>query len=180
MYLKHELTITPFHCIAVNLADGEEADANEDLEAALGEANNVSEKTMLDDAVGQIANLVVVAMKNFCASESILNRACLVLHNLSLTDEYHVTLLWTPNCYQMLEWCLANYRTDQVLQQSAAGTLHRLQSTLSNNDELRQRFTSSLQSQHQTSLEQAHREAVALHQREAQLAAMRMAAQERN
>jgi hypothetical protein len=70
MYLKLDLTMFCFLYIAVNLADGEEADANEDLEAALGEANNVSEKTMLDDAVGQIANLVVVAMKNFCASES--------------------------------------------------------------------------------------------------------------
>ena len=180
IYQIRKLTIIPFVNAAVNLVDREEADANEDLEAALGEANNVSERTMLDDAVGQIANLVVVAMKNFCASESILNRACLVLHNLSLTDEYHVTLLWTPNCYQMLEWCLANYRTDQVLQQSAAGTLHRLQSTLSNNDELRQRFTSSLQSQQQTSLEQAHREAVALHQREAQLAVLGFAAQDGN
>lgn len=130
---------------------------------------STSEKEMLDDSVDQIANLVVVAMKNFCSSESILNRACLVLHNLSLTDEYHVQLLWTPNCYQMLEWCLGNYRNDQVLQQSAAGTLHRLQNTLSKDDELRQRFTSLLQSQQQSSLEQAHREALLLHEQEEQL-----------
>jgi hypothetical protein len=149
---------------AVNLGEGEEATANLDLQEALGEINDTSEREMLDDAVGQIANLVVVAMKNFCASESILNRACLVLHNLSLTEEYHGTLLWTPNCYQMLEWCLANYRTDQILQQSAAGTLHRLQTTLAGNDDLRQRFTSALQSQQQSSLEQAHREAQLLHQ----------------
>ncbi|KAI2497751.1 hypothetical protein MHU86_16746 [Fragilaria crotonensis] len=161
---------------SVNLADGEEANANQDLQAALGEVNTTSEKEMLDDAVGQIANLVVVAMKNFCASESILNRACLVLHNLSLTDEYHTTLLWTPNCYQMLDWCLANYRTDQVLQQSAAGTLHRLQATLSANDDLRQRFASSLQSQQQTCLERVHREAQLLHQREGQLSALRIQA----
>ena len=152
----------------MNLADGEEADANEDLEAALGEANTVSEKTMLDDAVGQIANLVVVAMKNFCASESILNRACLVLHNLSLTDEYHATLLWTPNCYQMLEWCLANYRTDQVLQQSAAGTLHRLQTSLGRSESLRIRFGASIRAQQQLLLERAHAEAVILHNQHSQ------------
>ena len=174
-----ELSNSNFESLtAVSLADREEATANEDLQAALGEVSNTTEKEMLDDAVGQIANLVVVAMKNFCASESILNRACLVLHNLSLTDEYHATLLWTPNCYQMLDWCLANYRTDQVLQQSAAGTLHRLQATLSANDELRLRFTASLQSQQQSSLERVHQEAQLFHQREGQLAASRIRAQQ--
>jgi hypothetical protein len=158
---------------AVSLADGDEANANQGVRAALGEVSTTSEKEMLDDSVGQIAHLVVIAMKNFCASESILNRACLVLHNLSLTDEYHTTLLWTPNCYQMLDWCLANYRTDQVLQQSAAGTLHRLQATLSSNDDLRQRFASSVQSQQQTCLERVHREAQLMHQREGQLSASR-------
>lgn len=118
--------------------------------------------------VGQITNLVVLAMKNFCSSEAILNRACLVLHNLSLTQGYHSTLLWTPNCYQMLEWCLANYRTDQVLQQSAAGTLHRLQVTLSNDENLRSRFAASIQAQQQLSLEAAHREAVQIYEQQEQ------------
>ncbi len=129
------------------------------LQENLGEINDTSEREMLDDSVTQIANLVVVAMKNFCSSEAILNRACLALHNLSLTQEYHTTLLWTPNCYQMLEWCLANYRTDQVLQQSAAGTLHRLQMTLSQDENLRTRFVAAIQAQQQLSLEQARREA---------------------
>jgi hypothetical protein len=121
-----------------------------------------SEREMLDETVDQIVGLVVTAMKNFCSSEAILNRACLVLHNLSLTQEYHGALLAAPNCYQMLEWCLGNYLTDQVLQQSAAGTLHRLQITLSSNETLRTRFNASLQSQQKVSLEQAHREAVIL------------------
>jgi hypothetical protein len=121
-----------------------------------------SERERLDETVDQIVGLVVTAMKNFCSSEAILNRACLVLHNLSLTQEYHGALLSVPNCYQMLEWCLGNYLTDQVLQQSAAGTLHRLQITLSSNETLRNRFSASLQSQQQLSLEQAHREAVIL------------------
>jgi hypothetical protein len=126
-------------------------------------AEDFSERDILDDNVGMVVELVVQSMKNFCASEAILNRACLVLHNLSLTQDYHNQLLWTPNCYQMLEWCLANYPSDQVLQQSAAGTLHRLQSTLSADESLRSRFMASLQSQQQLSLEQAHREAGALH-----------------
>lgn len=132
------------------------------LQEQLGEVNETSEREMLDDSVGQITNLVVVAMKNFCASESILNRACLVLHNLSLTNDYHTTLLWTPNCYQMLEWCLANYRSDQVLQQSAAGTLHRLQTALSSDEDLRARFTATLNSQQQSSLDSLQQESSTL------------------
>merc|ERR1712238_278731 len=83
----------------------------------IGEAGEKSEKEMLDASVGQISNLGVQVMKNFCPSEAILNRASLVLHNLSLNVEYHTILLWTPNCYQMLEWCLGNYPHDHVLQQ---------------------------------------------------------------
>jgi hypothetical protein len=128
----------------------------------------ITEKEMLDESVDQIVNLVLLAMKNFCASEAIVNRACLVLHNVSLTREYHETLLCCPNCYQMLEWCLANYPTDQVLQQSASGTLHRLQLTLNSDEILRTRFATSLQAQQQVSLENVHREAIAAHEQQAQ------------
>ena len=134
----------------------------------------------LDEMVEQITNLVVLGMKNFCSSEAILNRACLVLHNLSLTQGYHSTLLWTPNCYQMLEWCLANYRTDQVLQQSAAGTLHRLQVTLSNDENLRTRFAASIQAQQQLSLEAAHREAVQIYEQQGQRRASTSASSRRS
>lgn len=47
---------------------------------------DTSEREMLDDMVNRIIQLVVTSMKNFCASEAVLNRACLVLHNLSLTQ----------------------------------------------------------------------------------------------
>lgn len=135
------------------------------MQDPLGDANNrTTEKEIIDELVGEIGKLVVQAMTNFCSSEAILNRACLVLHNLSLTPGYHETLLWTPNCYQMLEWCLANYRTDQVLQQSASGTLNRLQTTLSSSDSLRTRFANSLNAQHRRSLQKAHNEAVRLHE----------------
>jgi len=119
------------------------------LAPGLGELNETTEREIIDELVGDIASLVVRVMKNFCSSEAILNRACLVLHNLSLTDDYHVILLWTPHCYQMLEWCIANFRTDQVLQQSATGTLHRLQSTLAANKVMRLKFTKSLRTQQQ-------------------------------
>ena len=133
-----------------NANDGESAAAVIPSEPEqLGELNETTEREIIDELVGDIASLVVRVMKNFCSSEAILNRACLVLHNLSLTDDYHVILLWTPQCYQMLEWCIANFRTDQVLQQSATGTLHRLQSTLASNEELRSRFSKSLRTQQQ-------------------------------
>jgi hypothetical protein len=138
------------------------------VQAQLGHVNETTEKDILDEHVGQIANLVVLSMRNFCSSESILNRACLVLHNLSLTSEYHETLLLTPNSYQMLEWCLANYRTDQVLQQSAAGTLHRLQTTLATNDQLRAHFAASVRSQQQNSLYHARQEAMQLQNQQEQ------------
>jgi len=115
--------------------------------------SEVSEKEILDESVGQVSNLVVVAMKNFCSNEAVMNRACLVLHNLSLNDQYHTTLLWTPNCYQMLEWAMGNYRYDQVLQQSASGTLQRLQRTLRNNYDLFRRFSMFIRSQQQSSRE---------------------------
>ena len=113
--------------------------------------NQDSEVEMLNDSMEQVTNLVVVAMKNFCSSEAILNRACLVLHNLSLNEGYHRVLLLTPNCYQMLQWCIGNYRHDAVLQQSARGTLQRLQLTLSSDPSLREQFTAGLgiQQQHQ-------------------------------
>jgi len=133
-----------------NANDGESAAAAVPSEPEqLGELNETTEREIIDELVGDIASLVVRVMKNFCSSEAILNRACLVLHNLSLTEDYHVILLWTPQCYQMLEWCIANFRTDQVLQQSATGTLHRLQSTLASDEEMRIRFSKSLRTQQQ-------------------------------
>jgi len=137
--------------------DQEEDDQEEQQEQdhQLGDLNETTEKEVIDELVTEIASLVVRAMKNFCSSEAIVNRACLVLNNLSLTEEYHVVLLWTPQCYQMLEWCIANYRTDQVLQQSATGTLHRLQSTLSSNKEMREKFSQSLRTQSARVREQA-------------------------
>jgi len=119
------------------------------IEEQLGELNESTEREIVDELVGDVASLVVCVMKNFCSNEAILNRACLVLHNLSLTDDYHVIMLWTPQCYQMLEWCIANYRTDLILQQSATAALHRLQSTLSQNDEMRARFSATLRTQQQ-------------------------------
>ena len=111
------------------------------------DAVDQSERELLDESVTRISNLVVLAMRNFCSSEAILNRACLVLHNLSLNEEYHRTLLFTPHCYQMLEWCIANYRNDSVLQQSAGGTLQRLQLSLASDDMLRSHFADTLRSQ---------------------------------
>ena len=129
---------------------------------------DVTEREMLDEMVDQVVGLVVLSMKNYCANEAILNRACLVLHNLSLSPCYHTAMLWTPNCYQMLEWCLGNYRTDQVLQQSAAGTLHRLQATLSRDEPLRKRFTAILQEQQKASIERANQDAIQFKERQQQ------------
>jgi hypothetical protein len=137
------------------------AQPSSDAAAVLADCDS-SEREMLDEMVDQIVRLVVTAMRNYCSNEAILNRACLVLHNLSLTQGYHLAMLWAPNCYQLLEWCLRNYRTDQVLQQSAAGTLHRLQMTLSGDASLRERFAASIQALQKQSVEHAHHESTRL------------------
>jgi hypothetical protein len=124
------------------------------------DSDETTERAMMDETVGDVASLVVKAMKNFCSSANILDRACLVLHNLSLNQEYHVTLLWTPFLYSMLEWSVANYRTSSlVLMQSASTTLQRLQNTLAQNESLRVRFRHSLKTQQTIALEKAHNEA---------------------
>eukprot|EP00978_Attheya_sp_CCMP212_P010475 scaffold25377_cov53-Attheya_sp.AAC.7 len=83
------------------------------------------------------------------------------------TDEkdYHTTLLWTTNCYQMLEWCIANYIHYHVLQQSAGGTIQRLQATLSSDNDLRMRFLAAL-AQHQKSQELTRSEVLSQDQQE--------------
>lgn len=113
-----------------------------------------TEKEVLDASVQEVANLVVLAMKNFCSSGTILNRACLVLHNLAQSQDYLAALLWTNHCYQMLEWCIVNYPTDPVLRRSATSTLHRLQLLLSNNERLRIRFGESMRAQSELCLPQ--------------------------
>jgi hypothetical protein len=58
-----------------------------------------SEKELLEEMIDHLVNLVVLAMKNFCPSEAILNRACLVLHNLSLTHgTTHCDIWLAPMC----------------------------------------------------------------------------------
>lgn len=140
-----------------------------ELTQGINDGTDSSEKEIIDESVMDIATMVVQAMKNFCSSEAILNRACLVLHNLSLSPEYHSMILFSPNCFQMLEWSLANYRNDQVLQQSAFGTLQRLRVTLSHDKDLRAKFTKELHCQQQAILHQAHQEAIRLQRRQEDL-----------
>lgn len=103
-----------------------------------------TEKDVLNDHLSEIIALVITAMTNFWSSETILNRACLVLHNLSQSEDNLAYILWTPYCYQMLEWCITNYATDEVLRRSATSTLQRLQVLLSANESLRTRFAESI------------------------------------
>ena len=66
----------------------------------------------------------------------------------------------------MLEWCLGNYRSDQVLQQSAAGTLHRLQATLSRDEPLRKRFAAKLQEQQKAAIDRTNQDAIRMKERQ--------------
>mmetsp|Transcript_94247 Transcript_94247/g.141215 ORF Transcript_94247/g.141215 Transcript_94247/m.141215 type:complete len:173 (+) Transcript_94247:1-519(+) len=127
----------------------------QDLIYAKANSEFKTEKEVLDNNMTEIVRLVLCAMKNFCSSETILNRACLVLHNIAQNREYLGTLLWTPHCYQMIEWCIVNYPTDQVLRRSAVSVLHRLQVFLSESETLRIRFRESIRSEQQLPLANA-------------------------
>lgn len=70
------------------------------VESAI-EVEDSTEKEMLDEIVDHVVNLVVLAMKNFCASEAIVNRACLVLHNLSLTQGTFCRVVFPPHSFIM-------------------------------------------------------------------------------
>lgn len=138
----------------------------------------------LNLVLDRMIELVVASMKNFCSNVTILNRASLVLHNLSLTQgtcllyacrvpffsrqaltypsihflslrtpDNHASLLLDTDCFHLLEWCIASYPSDNVLQQSATATLQRLQTTLSTNEHLRSRFAAR-QAERRSALEE--------------------------
>jgi len=71
----------------------------------------------------QIARLTIVAMKNFHANKSILNRGCLVLRNLSLTPAFVEILARTPGCVDMLLHCRQVCGPRDVLVQRSARTI---------------------------------------------------------
>ncbi|KAG7336827.1 hypothetical protein IV203_035422 [Nitzschia inconspicua] len=123
------------------------------LQAETADSREQTEKDILDQWTSSITGLVISAMENFCTSSTILNRGCLVLHNLSQTPDYIPVLLWTPHCYQMLEWCRTNHSTDTVLLRSASSTLGRIQSYLSHRPDERQKFVQSIQRKKQEQLQ---------------------------
>lgn len=143
--------------VALNAMRRHPADADVQFRALFALINLVvapqaATNTILDTHVDQITLLVVRAMTNFCSSGAVLNRACLVLHNLAQRHDYLAVLLWTPHCYQMIEWCLANYPTDSVLRRATTSILHRLQVLLASDERLRDRFVASLRSQEELTL----------------------------
>ncbi len=86
----------------------------------------LQETLVLNSLRAKIANLSICAMKKFHTNESILNRGCLVIHNLSRSPECIRMLLDTPNCPQILQYCLENHSTDKVLRRSVYKTLQRM------------------------------------------------------
>mmetsp|Transcript_16781 Transcript_16781/g.21796 ORF Transcript_16781/g.21796 Transcript_16781/m.21796 type:complete len:363 (+) Transcript_16781:23-1111(+) len=94
------------------------------FDALEGEQNK--EKELLDSMVDSIADLVVQAMKNCCSHEVILSRACLVLGNLSFRKSYKTSLVETPDCMEMLEWCYDTYLENKLIQKCTRDTLVRL------------------------------------------------------
>jgi hypothetical protein len=125
------------------------------LDSSIDAADAARVETAVLNKLGpRIARLSVAAMKNFCSSEAILNRGCLVVHNLSQSSEYMPILMETPHCYQLLEYCVTNHSTDRVLRRSVSSTLQRMQVYLDQHPEEQQRFSISLQRQDDETLNQ--------------------------
>jgi hypothetical protein len=99
-----------------------------------------TEKDILDGNIGAIAKLAVIAVENFPSCETIRSRACLVLHNLSITKEYLPILLWTEQCYNLLGWCANRKDSNLVLKKSALSAMKRIQELLGRDESLRQKF----------------------------------------
>lgn len=96
----------------------------------------LQETLVLNSLRAKIATLSIAAMKKFSSSESILNRGCLVIHNLSRSPECIRMLLDTPDCPQMLRYCLENHSTDKVLRRSVYKTLQRMHFYLDQHPEI--------------------------------------------
>lgn len=90
------------------------------------EGDQTEERELLDSMVDSIADLVVQAMKNCCSQEVILSRACLVLGNLSFRSNYKSSLVETPECINMLRWCMETYEDNKLIQRCTRDTLQRV------------------------------------------------------
>ena len=88
------------------------------------------ERDILDNMIDSIADLVVQAMKNCSSQEVILSRACLVLGKLSFRSNYKTALVETPECTEMLKWCLDTYEDNKLIQRCTRDTLIRLGQTV--------------------------------------------------
>jgi len=99
-----------------------------------------TEKELLDKLGPRIARLTVKAMKKFWLEEDILNRGCLVVHNLSQSPHFMTTLMENADCYNTLTWCSKNYAADRVLYRSVSSTLDRMQDYLARNPEEQRRL----------------------------------------
>lgn len=98
------------------------------------------ERRVLDKLGPKIARLSVIAMKNFSNDEEILNRGCLVVHNLSQSPHFMPTLMENADCYNTLTWCLKNHFADRVLRRSISSTLDRMREYLFRNPEENRRL----------------------------------------
>lgn len=107
------------------------------------------ERQVLDKLGPRIARLSVMAMKNFWHEEDILNRGCLVVHNLSQCPQFIPALMEDADCYHTLSWCLENYDTDRVLLRSVSSTLDRMRDYLIRNPNENRRLGMLIPSHHE-------------------------------
>ena len=76
-------------------------------------------------AYEELVPFVLAAMETFAAHEALVNRGCLVLHNLALSEPNHA-LLARAGVPRLLARMLALHPKEPVVQESATGIIRRL------------------------------------------------------
>lgn len=104
--------------------------------------SSVLQKKTLDTCVEKMVHLAVSAVTNFQSCSSIRNKACLVLHNLSLSTDYIPTILWTRHCYNLLTWSAKYDSSDTVLQRSSIAAIRRMDYFMSHQEGMEPQFSS--------------------------------------
>ncbi len=99
------------------------------------------ERNTLGRCVEDIVQVVVRSMRRHTPELSIINRGCLVLHNLSLTRSFLRTLLMTDYCVEVLKTSKSLYGDhDNTIKDASAMTLTRMYQELSTDSRLKEQF----------------------------------------
>ena len=111
------------------------------LRVVLGEdASKWDEKATLRESMQDIVSVTVKCMNLYINNTNIVNRGCLILHNLSLLPGGCAMQLLTPGCVAVLRKTYKLYTDNARVRQALEGTLQMLYDSLQNDRNLMRKF----------------------------------------